>query len=749
MTFKGKIGRTYQESKPYWPEPQRPPEGSPNIVLIILDDVGFAHFGCYGSDIETPNINRLAHDGLRFNNFHASALCSPTRASLLTGRNSHAVGMGSVPILGTGYPGYTGILPKQAAHITEILKEAGYSTFAVGKWHLTPEDEMAHGGPFDNWPLGRGFERFYGFNDGSTNQWFPTLIHDNHYIDPPASPEEGYHFSEDIVDKAIQFLQEKESTRPDSPYFLYLSFAAAHSPLHVPQEYIEKYRGRYDKGWDVFREETLARQKAMGIIPENTLLSPRNPGVKAWDEYSAEEQQVLAAGNERFAAFLDHADVQIGRFLEAIEEMGQMEDSLIILMSDNGASREGGELGSFNTSLWGAGMAESVEELLPVLDELGGPSSLNHYAIGWAMAGNTPLKRYKRHTYGGGIRVPFIVHWPRMISEGGAVRSQYHYCSDVLPTILELTGIEAPDSYQGVPQMPLHGTSMAYSFNDPTVPTRKEVQYFETLGNRGIWQQGWKAVTDHMPGSDFEDDIWSLYHLDEDFAENQDLAQQQPEKLREMVARWWEEAEKYQVLPLDDRHGDRLVDGKRSLAKQLQSFTYYPGLKRIPEHCAILTRNRDHTISAFVDIPEGGAEGALLVSGSSFGGYSLYVQDGKLIYLYNYFGKELYEICSTVEVPAARSVLQYRYENTGDHCGKGTLLINGAEVGSGLIGRTAKGDYHLGQGVSCGSDPMPAVSSAYVAPFTFTGKLHKVVVTVQGSAKPKGEVDWDKAVLEQ
>ncbi|MDQ4099528.1 MAG: arylsulfatase, partial [Chloroflexota bacterium] len=648
--FRGVIGRTYEESTPWWPEPAHPPEGAPNIVFILLDDVGFAHFGCYGSDIETPNFDRLAAGGLLYTNFHTTAMCSPTRASLLTGRNHHAAGLGIVTEFATGYPGYQGRLTRRAATLAEMLRSQGYNTFTVGKWHLMPLRDATASGPFDAWPLQRGFDRWYGFPAGYTDQWHPELCDGNQPIDTPRRP--GYHVSEDLVDHAIEYIRDQQSVTPEKPFFLYAAFGACHWPHQVPKAYVDKYRGRYDRGWDVVREEWFARQKQLGVVPPETELAPRNDDVAAWDELTPDEQRFAARQMEVYAGFLDHTDAQIGRLMAYLEEIGQLDNTMIMLLSDNGASNEGGRIGYFNVyKAHSNRVPEPLEVSLPTLERLGDETTNPHYATGWAQAGNTPLKWYKKTTHGGGVRDPLIVHWPARIRDTG-LRHQYHHVVDLVPTVLELLGLEAPSVYNDVPQLPIHGTSMAYTFDDADAPTRKQVQYYEMLGNRAVWYRGWKAVARHQTGTSFDQDRWELYHLDEDYAESRDLAADRPEKLRELIERWWVEAGKYDVLPLDDRDIGFLRAAGRPGART--HFTYYPGMARVERQFSPNITNRSYAIEADVEIPPEGAEGVLLAAGNRFGGYVLFVKDGRLVYEYN-FGDVRYLIRSEVEVPSGRS----------------------------------------------------------------------------------------------
>lgn len=747
--FQGVIDKTFKESTSWWSNPTQAPAGSPNVVFIILDDVGFAQIGCYGSEIETPNMDRLAEDGVLFANFHTTALCSPTRASLLTGRNHHSVATGTIIELSTGYPGYNGRIPKNAATIAEILKANGYNTFAVGKWHNTPEEETTAAGPFDRWPLGMGFERFYGFLGGDTSQWNPDLVYDNHRIDSPRRP--GYHLTEDITDRSIEFVLDQKQVAPDKPFFLWMSFGACHAPHHAPKEFIDKYKGTFDQGWDRCREGILARQKKMGIVPQNAELAPRNPDVNAWDELSDDERCLFARMQEIYAGFLDHTDYHIGRFLDALEEVDQLENTLIFIVSDNGASREGGPNGSVNENRFFNQVRETLEGNLAMLDELGGPRTFNHYPRGWAMAGNTPLKWYKQNTYGGGIRDPLIIHWPKGIKDKGRTRTQYHHVVDVVPTVLNVIGIKAPEVFNGIPQKPIEGVSMVYTFDDADRPTHKKVQYYEMLGHRAIWHNGWKAVTYHpwSARGNFDDDKWELYHIDEDFSECRDLAEQYPEKKRRLIELWWAEAEKYQVLPLDDRTNERFYIDKPPHAKDRKTFTFYPYTAMIPESASPNTRNRSHTITAEVLIPEGGAEGVLLSQGGRFGGYALFVLNNRLVYEHNFLGITNHIVLSNVDLPTGLSILRFEFSKTGDHQGIGALFINGDKVGEKTIDRTVSVRYSLSEGLEIGRDTATPVSESYICPFEFTGTLKKVIVEVDGDPHRDPEGEFNVAMGKQ
>lgn len=749
--FPGVVGRTQADSVPAWPVPPRAPRGAPNVLMIVLDDTGFAQVGCFGGlggRIDTPNIDRLAAGGLRYNNFHTTALCSPSRACLLTGRNHHSVGAAVVMEFPNGYPGYNGYIPKEAAMLPAVLVERGYNTMCLGKWHLTPPEHITASGPYGRWPLGQGFERFYGFLLAETNQWEPDLWYDNHRVGPPRSPEEGYHLTEDLADKAIEWITAQQAVTPSKPFFMLFAPGATHSPHHAPREWIEKYKGRFDDGWDLVRAETLARQKEMGIVPESTDLPPRNPGIRAWDELSADEKRLFARQMEVYAAFLSHTDHHIGRLLDFMEHAGLMENTLITFLSDNGASGEGGanglasEMSFFNLS------PETVEDMLEKLGEWGGPSTHPHYATGWACAGNTPNRWYKQMVHEGGTRDPLIIHWPARIKDGGAVRSQFHHVVDVLPTVLEAIGLEMPQQVRGYPQMPLEGVSMAYSFTDPNAPTPKKVQYFEMLGHRALWADGWKLVTAHVSATfkwsfslmdreahdgDFDVDVWELYHIDEDFSEMHDLAGKHPEKVRELLDLWWAEAGKYQVLPLDDSIALRLLAHRPHLFEERGTYTYHSPVKLVRPGSPDV-RNRSHTITAEVEIPEGGAEGVIVSNGGFDGGYGLCIKDGRLHYVSNWLAREYYVVTSDEPVTTGVTNLRMQFRKTEDFAGTATLYINGRKVGEGDIPHTNPVIYAWSEGLEVGSDSTSAVWPEYRPPFEFTGSIRKVEIKLDGPA---------------
>lgn len=621
----GIVGITYAESTPWWPEPKRPAESAPNVVLVVLDDVGFGSIGSYGAEIETPVMDSLARDGLQYTNFHVTPLCSPTRASLLTGRNHHAVGMSTLSNADSGFPGKRGGVSTAAATVAEMLCGEGYNTGAFGKWHLTPIDQTTSAGPYDQWPLARGFERFYGFMEGITDHFYPELVRDNHRIEPPATPEEGYHLTEDLVSHAIDYVSDQKSVAPDKPFLVYLAFGAGHTPHQAPKAYLEKYRGRYDRGWDAIREERHARQIALGVIPAGTLLAPRNEGVDPWDSFEPEAQRVMARMQEAFAAMLDHTDAQLGRLIEHLKKLDILDNTVVIVMADNGASQEGGPIGCVNTIAYENGDDVTLEENLAAIDEIGGPRANSNYPWGWAQAGNTPLKRYKQNTHAGGVRAPLIISWDRGIEAGGnTIRSQFHSVTDITPTILEIVGASMPEVYRGVPQMPVHGVSLAYTFKSNPAKSQRASQYFEMYGHRAIWQDGWKAVAYHERGTSYDDDVWELYNLDEDFSECVDRAEARPDILNALIGRWWSEAERYQVFPLDDRNFAERAANYSSAAspRRRRKFRFYPGMERIPGGVTPLIQNRSYRIDAIVTMVE--SDNGLSVShGDTNGGYTV------------------------------------------------------------------------------------------------------------------------------
>jgi len=734
--FSGRIGRTYRESSPSWSQPVRPRDGAPNVVFIVLDDVGFSDLGCYGAEINTPHMNKLATDGLRYNNFHVTAMCSPTRAALLTGRNAHTVGMGIISEWASGYPGYRGRITKRAATLAEVLRDHGYNTLAVGKWHLTPNAETTAAGPLDQWPCGRGFERWYGFHGSLADQWHPDLYEDNHIVEAPSDSQ--YHLSEDLTKRAIEFVRDQKTAAPTKPFFLYLAFGACHWPHHVPAEFIEKYRGRYSCGWDAIREERWQTQQSLGIIPKGTKLAPRNDGVDAWSTLTPDMQQLCARQQEVYAAFLEHTDAQIGRLTAYLEEIGEIKNTLIVLLSDNGASPEGGPFGALNLRKHLRYSPERPEYVLKNMDSLGSQYSLNHYATGWAQVSNTPLKWYKKDTHGGGIRAPLILHWPGGLKSGD-IRSQYHHVIDIVPTVLEIVGASTPATYQGIEQLPVDGISMRYSFDSPETPTHRDSQLFELLGDRAIWKQGWKAVSRHKKGSDFDLDRWELYNLDEDFSECTDLAHAHPERLRALIDLWWHEASAGGVLPLDDREWERFAE--RKAGPQNNRYVFYPMMARIDRLSAPDIKDRAYHVKVSINIPNEGAEGVLLALGSRFGGYVLYIKDHHLIHEYVYTEHERHVVRSSRPVAPGSGTVGYRFKPTGANGGRGTLLINDEPAGDIDIPRMWPLSGIIG-GLLCGRDAGSPLSAAYQCPFEFTGDLDHVVIELDGESQRQDASDF-------
>jgi len=636
--FSGVIGRTVDVSSPAWPVTLRAKEDAPNVLFIILDDVGYGQLGCYGSPIETPNIDALAENGLSYNNMHTTALCSPSRSCIITGRNHHSNAMSCITEGSTGYPGSNGNIPFENGFLSEMLLQQGYNTYAVGKWHLTPSYQASAAGPYDRWPLGRGFERFYGFLGGETNQYYPELVYDNHTIEAEKSPEDGYHLTPDLVDKAISFIADAKQVAPNKPFFLYFCPGAMHAPHHVPKEWADRYKGKFDAGWEAFRQQVFKRQKELGIVPADAELSRHDPDVQQWDALSADEKKVFVRMMEVFAGFLTHTDYHIGRLIEFLKNLGELDNTLIMVLSDNGASAEGGPQGMINEALFFNNVQGSLAENLADIDKLGGPELCNHYAWGWTWAGNTPFRRWKRETYRGGASDPFIVHWPKRIKAKGEIRTQYLHAIDMVPTVLEAVGLEAPASIKGVTQSPIEGFSFAHTFDNAQAQTIHITQYFEMMGHRSIYHDGWRAVCP-WPGPSFAEagkffgalidkdklteldaTAWELYHVAEDFAENHNVAAENRAKLIEMIAMWYVEAGKYKVMPIDSRGTQRFADERPQIAVNRTSYVFYPDTQGVPANATVNILNRPYSITADVDIPEAGAEGVLLSQGGSDGG---------------------------------------------------------------------------------------------------------------------------------
>lgn len=745
--FGGEIRRIEAESTPWWPTPPHPGEGAPDVVLILLDDTGFSHFGCYGSDLTTPNIDRLAAGGIRFTNFHVTPLCSPTRAALLTGRNHHTVGMRSLSNFDSGYPHMRGHITNHAATVAEVLRDVGYATFALGKWHLCRMESASAAGPYDQWPCQRGFDRFYGFLEGETDQFHPELVYDNHAVEPPATPADGYHLSEDLVDHAIRFIHDSTSIRPDRPLFTYLAFGAMHAPHQAPDAYLRRYRGRFNDGWDAARDRWFARQLEMGLLPAGTELAPRNPGVEAWDTLPENHRRLAARLQEAFAAFLEHTDAQIGRLVDDLKRLGRLDNTLFILLSDNGASQEGGPFGVMHEMKYFNFLVESPDDAVERLDDIGGPHSHCNYPWGWAQAGNTPFKWYKQNTHEGGVHVPLIVHWPDGIEDRGTLRDQFHHVNDVVPTIYEVLGVEPPAVYRGWEQIAVSGVSMRYTFDAPDARGRKTVQYYEMMGHRAIYADGWKAVTRHQPGVPFDDDDWELYHLTEDRSECHNRAAELPDRVHELIERWWREAEEHGVLPLDDRTIELFSPRYRDRSPHPADgrYAYHPPMSPLPGQAAPPLGGRGWDMTATIDRPAG-AGGVLYATGTENSGVSFFVQDDRLVFDYNCFGNHQV-VVSEAPVPVGPSSVGVRFRRLGRD-GEATLVIDGTDRGTLPIPFVMTLISSVGPSV--GYDHGSPVSTRYRGPFPFEGELTRLdVALVQAGDAPSARAAEREAMARQ
>jgi arylsulfatase len=774
-TFPGVIGRTFDESVQAWPAPLRARAGAPNVLFVILDDTGFGHLGCYGSPIRTPNLDRLAAGGLRYSNMHTTALCSPTRSCILTGRNHHSNHMAGITEISTGFPGYDGYIPFEHGFLSEVLHGEGYNTYAVGKWHLTPADQVTAAGPYDRWPLGRGFERYYGFMGGDTHQYYPELTYDNHRVEPERTPEQGYHLSEDLADKAISFIADSKQVAPNKPFFMYFATGAQHAPHHVPREWADRYKGQFDDGWDAYRERVFTAQKELGLVPADAELSRHDPDVQDWTALPADERRLYARMMEVFAGFLEHTDHHIGRLLDFLADIGELDNTLIMVLSDNGASAEGGPSGSVNENKFFNFVPDSLEQNLAAIDDIGGPKYFNHYPWGWTWAGNTPFRRWKRETYRGGISDPFIVQWTDGIAARGEIRHQYAHAIDMVPTVLDALGVEPPSAIRGVTQAPIEGVSFAHTFADDTAASNHVTQYFEMLGHRSIYHDGWRAVCP-WPGTSFTESGrpfgtpipaetlteldatgWELYHVAEDVAENHDLAESNRAKLIEMIAQWYVEAGKYNVMPVDGRGQQRFADPRPVIAKDRSRYIYFPGTQEVAASAAPKILNRPHTITALVDIPDDGAEGVLVSQGGVDGGFTFYLRDSKLHYTYNYVADQRFQVVGDVDVPAGRHALSFEFEPTGEAeplQGKGApgtakLFIDGQPAGEGTLPVTIPLMMGLASGVSIGADIGAPVTDEYPAPFAFTGAIQRVVYDVSGEHIIDHEAEIRQALARQ
>lgn len=761
--FNGKIALDIRDSEPDWTPYAAPtaPEGAPNVLYLVWDDTGIATWDCFGGLVEMPAMSRIAERGVRLSQFHTTALCSPTRASLLTGRNATTVGMATIEEFTDGFPNCSGRIPFDTALLSEVLAEKGWNTYCVGKWHLTPLEESNLAATKRHWPLSRGFERFYGFMGGETDQWYPDLVYDNHPVEPPATPEEGYHLSKDIADKTIEFIRDAKVIAPDKPWFSYVCPGAGHAPHHVFKEWADKYAGKFDMGYELYREIVLENQKRLGIVPSDTELSPVNPyldvkgpngepwplqdTVRPWDSLNDEEKRLFSRMAEVFAGFLSYTDDQIGRILDYLDESGQLDNTIIVVISDNGASGEGGPNGSVNEVKFFNGYIDTVEESLRFYDSLGGTDTYNHYPIGWAMGFNTPYKLYKRYaSHEGGIADTAIISWPKGITAHGEVRDTYINVCDITPTIYDLLGITPPDAVKGVGQKPLDGLSFKAALQDPAANTGKDTQFYTMLGTRGIWHKGWFANTVHAATpsgwSHFDKDRWELFHIDADRSQCHDLADTHPEKLEELKQLWFDEAAKYNGLPLADLNIlETLTRWRPYLVGERKSFTYYPNTAALGIGAAVDIRGQSFSILAEVTA-EAGAEGVIFKQGGAHGGHVLFIQDGKLHYVYNFMGEKEQKVSSPDAVPLGAHVLGVRFAKTGTVAGSHTpvgdvtLFIDEQAVGSLAGVEIHPGTFGLaGASLSIGRNSGSAVSSDYKAPYPFTGgTIAQVVVDISG-----------------
>lgn len=737
----------------------RPPKGAPNVLVILLDDVGFGASSAFGGPCKTPTFEKLAANGLKYNRFHTTALCSPTRQALLTGRNHHSVGMGGITEIATSAPGYNSILPNTCSPIARTLKLNGYSTAQFGKCHEVPVWQTSPMGPFDSWPTGGGgFEYFYGFLGGETNQYYPALYEGTTPVEQEKTPEQGYHFTEDMTNKAIKWVSQQKALMPDKPFFVYYAPGACHAPHQAPQEWIDKYKGQFDQGWDTLREQTFARQKELGVIPPDCQLSDRHPEIPAWDSISPDLKPVLARQMEIYAAFLEHTDYHIGRLIDTLDNLEILDDTLIyVIIGDNGASAEGTLQGCFNemTPLTGFADLETVEFMTERLHLFGGPEAYNHYAVGWAHATNTPYQWTKQiASHWGGTRNGLIVHWPRGIQAKGEVRSQFHHVIDVAPTLLEVAGLPEPTFVNGIQQRPIEGVSMAYSFNDASAAERRETQYFEMAGNRGIYHKGWTAVTRHripwqtgnvkLPA--FDEDVWELYDTNTDWTQSKDLAKAHPDKLHELQRLWLIEAVKYNVLPLDDRFAERAnpeIAGRPQLIKGTRQILF-SGMGRLTESSIVNFKNKSHAVTAEVVVPESGAEGVIIAQGGLTGGWSLYTKAGKPKYCYNFYGIDRYTIDGTIPIPSGTHQVRMEFAYDGGGLAKGgtvTLYVDGQKAGEGRVDRTEPIIFSADETCDVGFEAGSPVTYDYPTPHgKFSGDVNWVQIDVDKDAEDADHV---------
>lgn len=756
--FNGKIALDVRDSKADWTPftPKQAPKGAPNILFVLYDDTGQAAWSPYGGRINMPTLDKLAANGLTYTQWHTTALCSPTRSTIMTGRNHHLNGMASITEAADGFPGASGRIPKSCAPFAQIMRDNGWSTFWVGKNHNVPEQDVAPGGSREMWPTQMGFDRFYGFLGGETNNWYPDLVQDNQFIEPPATPEQGYHLSKDLTDHAISMLKDQQSTNPSKPWYMWFNPGANHAPHHAPKEYIEKYKGKFDDGYDAYREWVVKRMKEKGVIPSATPITPfnpmpkeiANPGdyVRPWSELNKDEKRLFSRMAEVYAGFSEYTDAQVGRLISYLEETKQLENTIVLYAADNGASGEGSPNGSVNETKFFNGYPDELSENLKYLDVLGSPETYNHYPTGWAAAFSAPYKMFKRYAqYAGGTCDPLIISWPKGIKARGELRHQYHHSVDIVPTLLEVCGVKMPDVYDGVKQTPLSGVSMAYSFNaKPDDPTQKKIQYYTMLGTRGLWKEGWLAAAVHSPTAGkghFDQDVWELYHVDVDRSESKNLAEENPDKLKELVEAWFSEAEKNKVLPLDDRMPAELFSLERPAQEPTHDrYIYYPGTVPIPEGVAVNIRGRNYKILANVEITDPNASGVIFAHGSRFGGHALFIKNKKLYYAYNFLGikpEQIFESNVTLKPGKYTLGMEFTKESRGEHgetIGSAKLYIDDKVVAQGPM-RTQPAKFTLaGDGLCIGYDSGDAVSSLYTAPGKFRGgTIFGVGVTVEGT----------------
>jgi arylsulfatase len=724
------------------------PAGAPNVIVVLVDDIGFGHSSAFGGPCKMPTLERLAQNGLKYNRFHTTALCSPTRTALLTGYNHHSNNAGAIMEVATAFPGNTGVRPQTITPMAEVLRQNGYSTSAWGKYHETPPWEVSVSGPFDRWPTHSGFEEFYGFIGGETNQWDPMIAHGTTFKRKPED-DSDYHFTTDMTTQAISWMQAQQSLTPDKPFFMYFATGATHAPHHAPKEWIEKYRGQFDTGWDKLREQTLARQIELGVVPPGTKLAPKPEAIKDWDQLTKDEQRLFARQMEVFAGFASHTDNEVGRLVESLEEMGELDNTLIVyLVGDNGSSAEGGMLGMFNEMTYFNGVAETTEFMLQKIDQWGVPECFNHFAAGWAVAGNTPFTWTKQVASNfGGTRNGIVFHWPNGIKAKGEVRSQFHHVVDLAPTIFEAAKVPAPKEVNGVPQKPIEGVSMAYSFDAPKAPERRETQYFEIAGNRAVYHDGWFAGTVHkapwegVPRHMLTEDVWELYHVDDDFSMARNLAAQNPAKLKELQALFTQEAIEHHVLPIDDRTIERFdpkVAGRPDLMNGRMELTVYPGMIYMTENAFINVKNASFDLEAQVDLKQDGSSGVLLAQGGRFGGWAFWVNQGKPVFSYNFLGLELYQVEGTRAVGAGKHSLKVAFDYNGEGGARGaggtaTLFIDGEKVGEGKVAKTHPNTFSLDDTADTGVDTGTPVDPAYGegSKNAFSGGLKQVKIRVR------------------